>query len=807
MSRSGASARAGKRFRPHPNGFRLIAEQTNGHQPLARPPRNTTKAPTRVIKRGTPPTREEILAFVAEHPGQAGKREIARAFGISGSAKIMLKQVLKELEADGVVERRRKRLVTAGTLPEVLVVDVVGRDADGELVAAPDEWDEDEHGAVPRILILHDRQKRPGPAAGVGDRLLVRIQEAPGEGLPTGIGAVARVTRILDRKPAAALGIVRIAPGGARIVPIDKKSRELVVAEIDLKGAKDGDLVALDVAPPRGRLGLPRARVREVIGDMASEKAVSQIAIHAHNIPHVFPVAVLHEAEAVKPVSVGKREDWRALPLVTIDPPDAKDHDDAVHAEPDPDPANPGGFIVTVAIADVAAYVRPGSPMDREALHRGNSVYFPDRVVPMLPERISNDLCSLREKEDRPALAVRMLFAADGRKAGHTFHRILMRSAAKLAYQQAQAAIDGRTDDKTDTLLQPVLKPLWEAYAALKRGRDIREPLDLDLPERKILLKPDGHVDRVVVPERLDAHKLIEEFMIQANVAAAETLEKHRVPLLYRIHDAPSPEKIEALKDFLATLDIKIAMKGGLKPSAFNGILGRVVGTAQAGLVNEVILRSQAQAEYSPLNIGHFGLHLRRYAHFTSPIRRYADLIVHRALIRALGLGPDGLPETIDDKLEGVGAEISAAERRAMAAERDTIDRLVARWLMDRIGATFRAKISGVTKSGLFVRLDETGADGFIPASTIGDDYYVFDEKSRAMIGSRTGETHRLGDAVEVKLVEAQPFAGALRFEIMSEGGYTKPSERRAAFDGRGGHRGGYGRPRAGSSGKAKRSR
>ncbi|WP_407050744.1 ribonuclease R [Methyloraptor flagellatus] len=754
-----------------------------------------------------------MLAFIAEHPGEAGKRELARAFGIKGAAKVALKRLLKELQGEGILETRRKRLIRAGELPEVFVCDVTGRDADGDLLATPDEWDEEEHGPAPTVLIVDDRERRRHgtPTAGVGDRLLVRRTER-GADLPEGVGYAVRIIRVLDKKPAAALGIVRLAPGGARIVPVDKKSKELVVGEADLKDAREGDLVALDVVSS-SRLGLPRARVREVIGPMASEKAVSEIALHTHNIPHVFPVSVMAEAEAAEAATMKNREDWRDLALVTIDPPDAKDHDDAVHAEPDTSPDNPGGFIVTVAIADVAAYVRPGSALDREALHRGNSVYFPDRVVPMLPERISNNLCSLKEKVDRPAMAVRMIFAADGRKKDHTFHRIMMRSAAKLSYQQAQAAIDGRTDDKTETLLKGVLRPLWAAYAALKRGRDAREPLDLDLPERKILLKSDGTVDRVIVPERLDAHKLIEEFMIQANVAAAETLEKFRTPLLYRIHDAPSPEKLEALKDFLATIDMKIGAKGGIKPANFNAILARVAETPRAGLVNEVVLRSQAQAEYNPVNIGHFGLHLKRYAHFTSPIRRYADLIVHRALIRALRLGNDGLPEALDEKLEGIGAEISAAERRAMAAERETIDRLIARWLMDRIGAEFRGRIAGVTKSGLFVRLNETGADGFIPASTIGDDYYVFDEVSHALVGSRTGETYRLGDAVEVRLVEAQPFAGALRFEMLSEGAFEKPANQRrdlgfgrGGATGRGGGRGrGPTRPKGGGGSAGKR--
>jgi ribonuclease R len=427
----------------------------------------------------------------------------------------------------------------------------------------------------------------------------------------------------------------------------------------------------------------------------------------------------------------------------------------------------------------VSHYVTPGSALDREALVRGNSVYFPDRVVPMLPERISNDLCSLRPYEDRAALAVRMVIGANGHKRSHTFHRIMMRSAAKLSYQQTQAAIDGHTDKTTAPLIADVLKPLYAAYDALKLARTERQPLDLDLPERKILLKPDGTVDRVVTPERQDANKLIEEFMILANVAAAETLEKARVPLVYRVHDEPGIEKVNSLREFLATLNIPFAKAGALRPEVFNHILARVKGKDAEQLVNEVVLRSQAQAEYTSENYGHFGLNLRRYAHFTSPIRRYADLIVHRGLIRALKLGSDGLPESTNvAMLAEIGAQISATERRAMVAERETKDRLIAHFLADRIGATFEARISGVTRAGLFVKLNNTGADGFVPARTIGNEYFRFDEAGRSMVGSRSGETYRLGDAATVKLVEAAPVAGALRFELMSKGRMDGPRRR-----------------------------
>ena len=720
------------------------------------------------------PSREDVVAFISGSQGKVGKREIAQEFNIKGGDRIWLKQMLKDLEVEGAVDRRGKRAHKAGQLPPMVMADIVKRDRDGELIAVPTEWDEEEHGSIPTIIIVPPRKPRPGmPVAGVGDRALLRVDPLRPDDIHRYAG---RVTKILAKKQAQVLGIFRSLPeGGGRLIPVDKKSREqeLQINPGDEAGAQDGDLIAASIVK-HGRYGLPHAKVKERLGSVKSEKAVSLIAIYAHNIPNQFPKAVIDEAEAAKPATLQGREDWRELPLITIDPPDAKDHDDAVHAAPDPDPNNAGGYVLTVAIADVAAYVRSGSAMDREAQERGNSVYFPDRVVPMLPERISNDLCSLRPREDRPALAVRMVIGPDGRKIRHSFHRIMMRSAEKLSYQQAQAAIDGRPDEVTKPILDTILKPLWAGYALVKKARDIREPLYLDLPERKIVLKPDGTVDRVFVPERLEAHKLIEEFMILANVAAAESLEKAQSDLIYRVHDEPSLEKMRSLSEVLASIGLKLPTQGALKPELFNRILRSVDGSEHQLFINEVVLRSQSQAEYSAENYGHFGLNLKRYAHFTSPIRRYADLIVHRALITALKLGKDGLPpDTTREELIEISAKISAAERRAMAAERETIDRLIAHFLADRIGATFEGRISGVTKAGLFIKLSETGADGFVPAATIGDDYYRFDEKTHSMRGEHTGETYRLGDKVEVKLVEAAPVAGALRFELLTKGRFT----------------------------------
>jgi ribonuclease R len=634
-----------------------------------------------------------------------------------------------------------------------------------------------------------ESKREMGPVAGVGDRVLARITPL---GADAGYPYQARTIKRLARAARSLLGIFRLLPGGAGVIdPIDRKQlKEWPVARGATADAQNGELVRFEIARA-SRMGVQGARVTERLGNPQAQQMTSLIAIHAHGIPDVFSEAAFAEAEAAQEPELKRREDLRHLPLVTIDPWDARDHDDAVFAEPDPNPQNRGGWVVIVAIADVAAYVRPGSALDKEARKRGNSVYFPDRVVPMLPERLSGGLCSLTEGDARACLAVRMVFAKDGNKLSHRFLRGLMRSAASLTYEQAQAAIDGRTDETTGPLLDTVLRPLWGAYASLALARTARGPLELDLPERKILLDDRGRVRGVATPPRLDSHRLIEEFMISANVAAAETLEAKRSPLIYRVHDSPSKEKLAALGEFLSTIGIKLPKSGTLKPAQFNRILADTRATPTADLVGEVVLRSQAQAEYSAANFGHFGLNLRRYAHFTSPIRRYADLTVHRALVRALGLGNDGLTDAEIAELDQIAQAISDTERRAMIAERDTADRLIAAYLADRIGAHFQARVSGLVRTGLFVRLVETGADGFVPASSIGHEYFYHDELRHALVGEDTGLAYRLGDLVEVRLVEAIPTAGALRFEMVSEGREigTRPKGARPQGDRRGARR------------------
>lgn len=719
---------------------------------------------------GKLPTKEAVLEAMANEPQLDGKRDLARHFGIKGDMRTPFKVLLREMEGEGLLVRRRKAMRPTATLPAVAVLDIPSDADPDELYAFPASWNAEE-GEPPRVEVIQPRSAKvvPGP----GDRILARIERGGGT-VPL---YTARAMKILDKPRRGQIGIVRMDDDGARLVPIDRRQKEMRIAGGDLADARDGDLVEVEVKAS-GRLMIPRAKVMNVIGNPRSEGAVSMIAIHNLEIPYRFPASVLKEAEEAREVGLKGREDWRHIPLITIDPADAKDHDDAVFAEPDP--KVPGGHIVYVAIADVAAYVRPGTALDREAYLRGNSVYFPDRVVPMLPERISNELGSLKEGANKAALAVRMVIDPEGRKQSHSFHRVVFRSAAKLSYQQAQAAIDGYSDEQTGPILETILKPLWAAYETMAKARDRRGPLNLDLPERKIILDKDGMAAAIRIPERLEAHRLIEEMMIAANVAAAETLERHHSPLIYRVHDSPSPEKLQALREFLGSLDLPFSKADAVKLADFNRTLARAKAEGKLDAVSEMVLRSQAQAEYSAANYGHFGLNLDRYAHFTSPIRRYADLIVHRALIRALDLGKDGLTDEEAAKLPGIAQHISATERRAMLAERETADRLLAYFLAEQIGARFEGRISGVTRSGLFVRLFDTGADGFIPASTLGADYYRFDEEQQAMIGDRTGETFRLGDTVSVRLLEAAPVAGALRFELLSEGRRGTPSHGRA---------------------------
>lgn len=718
------------------------------------------------------PEKAAVLDFIQESPSKVGKREIARAFGITGAAdRMKLKKLIKELADDGAIERGHGRhFHRAGELPPVTVIEISEIDGDGELIARPASWQGDE--APPLIHVMQGR--RGSKALTVGDRALARLKrlEGPAEG---GIARYeARVMKAIGGGgDAEVVGVYQLVEGQGRLLPADRREKsDFVISGRDVHGAEPGDVVLAEVVPGR-RMGLKQARVREILGPIGAPATFSTIALKTHGIPTAFAEAVLAAADAAAPPSLAGRSDLREVPLVTIDPVEARDHDDAVWAAADDDAKNPGGWQVMVAIADVVAYVGPDSELDRAARLRGNSTYFPDRVVPMLPEALSSGLCSLVPDEDRACLAVTMWLDAEGNLKRHSFVRGLMRSRARLSYGQTQAALDGRPDAVTAPLLDDIIRPLYGAYAAIRKARDKRQPLDLDLPELRVTLGDDGHVESVAPRARLDAHRLVEEFMILANVAAAETLEKRRTPCMYRIHDLPGAEKLAALREFLDTLDLKLAKGQIITPEHFNKILAAVRGTPHQQLVSTAVLRSQSQAVYSPDNVGHFGLALRRYAHFTSPIRRYADLLVHRGLIRGLGLatpgGDDGLPDDAPESFGEVAEHISMTERRSATAEREANDRYLAAYMEDHIGATFQGRISGVARFGLFITLDDTGADGIVPVRNLGYEYFVHDEAAHALIGDVSGTIFRLGDALEVRIAEADALSGSLRFDIVAE--------------------------------------
>jgi ribonuclease R len=708
------------------------------------------------------PSRQQIVDFITSSPTPAGKREIAREFGLKGNEKIALKALLKDMADEGLIYGAPGRAFhKMGGVPKVTVLRIVDIEGDS-VIAVPENW-QAEGKPPPRIRVV---EKGRRSALGVGDRLLARTEEK-------GSGYVAHPMKKLARGEELLLGVVEKEGDRFWLRPVDKRERRDTMIS-DLGEASVGDLV---LAEKTGRPPRITARVTEILGDPFAPRSFSLIAIHKYGIPHVFSEDLLGEAERMAALPLGDREDLRDLPIVAIDPVDARDFDDAVWANPRED----GGFDAIVAIADVSFYVRPGTQLDREARKRGNSVYFPDLVVPMLPEQLSADVCSLRAGEDRAALACHMVIDAKGKVASWRFSRAVIRVAANIPYEDAQAAIDGA---KPHDLTEVALRPLWACWALLAKARAAREPLEIDLPERRVVLDEDGRIMSVAPRERLDAHRLIEDFMIAANVAAAKALEAKKAPCMYRVHEAPAREKLVGLKDYLETFDIPFALGQVISPKTFNRIIDQLGEADHRQVVMEQILRSQTQAYYSPQNAGHFGLALGSYGHFTSPIRRYADLLVHRALVEAYKLAP-AVNETSlsnDDatKMEVIGTSISQAERRAMEAERETVDRYVAAFLAMRVGDVIDTRITGVTNFGFFATVEGLGGDGLVPVSTLGAEYFVFDESQRTLTGQDSGEVYHVGQRLQLRLAEANPISGGLRFEL-PEGANHLPM--------RGGHR------------------
>jgi ribonuclease R len=710
------------------------------------------------------PTRQQIIDFISTSDVPAGKREIARAFGLSAQEKIALKALLKDMADEGLIDSAPGRAFhKMGGLPKVTVLRVT--DADGDTVwAVPERW-EAEGIPVPRLRVREQRGKRS--ALGVGDRILARTEEA-------GNGWIAHPMKKLAGGEEQMLGVVHEEGGRLYLQGVEKKERHSYPIS-ERNGAEPGDLVLANKAgkPPR-----IFAHVTQRLGDPFAPRSFSLIAIHRHGIPNVFSDELLAEAERISKQPLGEREDLRDLPIVAIDPADARDHDDAVWATPDDDPKNEGGWKAVVAIADVSFYVRPGSQLDREARKRGNSVYFPDRVVPMLPEILSAEICSLKEGEDRAALACHLQVGKNGELKSWRFTRAVVSLAANIAYDDAQTIIDGPKSERAllddrfapggekRDAIEPALRHLWACWRALNEAREKREPLDLDLPERRIVLDEMGRILSVAPRERLDAHKLIEDYMIAANVAAAKALEAKKAPVMYRIHEPPAREKLVALKEYLKTYDMEFALGQVIKPATFNRILEQVGEADFRDEVMQQVLRSQTQAYYGPQNAGHFGLSLGSYGHFTSPIRRYADLIVHRSLVDAYKLGPGGLTSEEAGSMERIGESISTLERRAMEAERETIDRYVAAYLSAHVGEVMDARITGVQNFGFFATIDGIGGDGLVPVRDLGTEYFRYDEASQRLIGEDTGGFFAMGQRIKLRLAEANPVSGALRFEL-----------------------------------------
>ncbi len=714
------------------------------------------------------PTREQILEFIQSAKDNVGKREIAREFGLKGNEKIALKALLKDMTDEGLVDMAPSRAFhKMGGLPKVTVFRVVDVDSH-HAVAIPEHW-EAEGIPAPKVRVIEQGKKG---ALGIGDRFLGRTEER-------GAGHAAHVMKKLAKGSEQILGVVQEGENGRLwLKSVDKRER-FDTAIRDLGEAKPGDLVLAEMS---GNAARKTAKVNAVLGDPFAPKSFSLIAIHKFGIPNEMPEAAEEEAGRVSdlPVTADHREDLRHLPIVAIDPRDARDFDDAIWAAPAEDG---NGFDIIVAIADVSYYVRPGSALDREAMKRGNSVYFPDLVVPMLPHALSSDKCSLRAGEDRAVMACHLKIDKGGQVKSWRFTRAVARIAANIPYEDAQAAIDGKMENP---LLDTALKPLWECWRLLAKARDKRAPLELLLPERRITLDEQGRVTGVAVREQLDAHRLVEDFMIAANVAAAKALEAKKSVLIYRAHEEPSREKLVALKEYLKTFGIDFALGQVVKPSTFNAILEKIIDEEIRPQITEAVLRSQTQAYYGPTNVGHFGLALGSYAHFTSPIRRYADLVVHRALVTAYdlempapklkGVQPEtGLSAAAIAKIAATSEAISRTERRAMEAERETTDRYVAAYLSAHVGEIVEARITGVQNFGFFATVEAIGGDGLVPISHLGHEYFHFDEAARLLVGEKTGTEYRTGQRLPLRLAEANPVSGSLRFEL-PEGGSYAPS-------------------------------
>ena len=741
------------------------------------------------------PDDDLLIAFITEQPTAPKVKEIAKAFKLRPDQRAPLRKKLKKMAEKGVLKSLDGRRVTGPqNLPSVAPLEVVSINDDGDAIALPID-DNTEDNKEPPLILIAPEGRRGGKRArtfGKGDRVLAQL---------TLIGPDqydAKVIRKMDNHRDRLFGLVFKTRNGYGLEPIERSARSSLdlVAPNETMPFSDGDMIEAEVIKAPG-YGRKTAKAVRNLGPADEAGSFSALAIAEFDIRHVFPDDVIRDAEAALPPVLDRREELRDIPLVTIDGADARDFDDAVFAEPHGD----GGYRMMVAIADVSHYVSQGSPLDKEARLRGNSVYLPDQVIPMLPEALSNGLCSLVPGEDRACLAVEMIIDNAGNKTSHRFTRGLMRSHARLTYDAVEQYRLGLDTDPPCGLSPDLFDHLFGAYALRAKVRQERSALDLDLPEKRVQFDEHGSPVAITKKSQSVSQKLIEEFMILANVAAAETLEGANALCVFRAHEPPAPDKADGLRDVAKEMGLSFPKGQVIRPKHFNDLLDaakKLEDPAAKQLINETVLRTQSQADYRITNPGHFGLALRRYAHFTSPIRRYADLMVHRSIINHIGA--EAIPTPLHDDAAETCTNISETERRAASAERRTIDRFATKLVEREAGHIVEGRVNTVTNFGAFIEIGDTGAEGLLPLGKLPDDFFDVDTAAATIRGRKTGITIKTGDVIDVMVVDIQPLKASITLAWADGGGMM---HRRSNKGGKGpskGPRGG--RNRSSSRGK-----
>ena len=696
------------------------------------------------------PSREFILQILTEQGAPVSDEELLQLLHIEAHEEDLFSRRLRAMERDGQIMRNRKRAICVVDKLDLVKGKVQGH-PDGFGFLVPEDGSADMFLSEKEMhKVLH------------GDIVMVRQSGVDRRGRPE-----AKIVEVLERANNRVVGRLYEEHGIHYVVAENRRiSQDILVAPGEAGDAKAGQVVILEILKHPDKHAQPIGRIVQVLGNYADPGMEIEIALRKHDLPHEFPKDVERQAKAISPVVAPEdwagREDIRNLPLVTIDGETARDFDDAVYCAPEK-----GGYRLVVAIADVSHYVQTNDALDREAILRGNSVYFPRRVIPMLPEELSNGLCSLNPKVDRLCMVCDMYISSSGEIGKYRFYPSVMYSNARLTYTQVAEMLaqpDGELARKNAAIV-PHLQHLYELFQKLLKARAKRGAIDFETVETQMIFTDQGKIERIVPVVRNDAHKLIEECMLAANVCAAGYLHEHKHTVLYRIHQGPTPEKLEALREFMKEFGLQL--DGGEEPQAsdYSKLLKSIKGRPDHGLLQTVMLRSLRQAKYEPENVGHFGLGYEAYTHFTSPIRRYPDLLVHRA-IKAVLHGKQYKPA---QKWSELGAHCSVTERRADDATRDVEAWLKCFYMRDHLGSVFTGTVSSVTSFGMFVSLDDLYVEGLVHISELGKDYFHFDATKHQLLGERTGQRYRLGDRVQVRVVKVDMESTKIDFVLHEE--------------------------------------